>query len=393
MLRSVRLGARIAPLLAMFVLAGPAPVVLAQSMKENLGHMLFMDKNLSSTKTQSCQSCHNGTDGFSDPDKGFPTSEGAVAGRFGPRNAPGVAYLGSSPALHYDAARGTYVGGFFWDGRANSLTDQAKGPFLNPLEMNMADKASVVAVVQAATYSGMFKMVYGMSAFDNVDAAYNNVADAIAVWELSVTPSMVTMYSSRYDAWHAGMGTLTAQEQRGMAVFAGKGNCSSCHSMAADADNHVPFTDFSHHNMGLPKNPGNPFYAMPAEFNPDGAAYIDRGLGAVLGDSAYDGFFKTPTLRDVLGSGPYGHNGAFATLDDVIRFMDSRNVPGAGWGPPEVGTNLDTTVGNLGLTSDEMGDIRAFLGTLTDVGVTPEPATLAILALGWLTIRTRRRRA
>lgn len=348
-----------------------------------LGRMLFMDPNLSMPAGQSCMSCHAPEAGFTDPDKRYPTSKGAVAGRFGNRNTPSAAYASFSPPLQYDPALGAYVGGMFWDGRVNTLAEQAKGPFLNPLEMNMPSKAAVVSAVQNSMYSMMFTRVFGANAFANADQAYDNIALALQAFQQT---AMVNSFSSKYDAWRAGTATLTAQETRGMNLM--QGNCSSCHSMTPNAQAKVIFSNFSYHNMGVPANPDNPFYDLDPEFNPDGRNWIDRGLGGTLDDPNYDGFFKTPSLRNVLATGPYGHNGAFATLEEMVWFMLQQSGGEAGL--------LEAPSGGLPpptFTQEQVDDILAFLGTLNDAGVVPEPATMGLLLAGGGLLLLRRRQS
>ena len=343
----------------------PLGAKLQVTPKQAVGLSLFSDTNLSSPAGQSCASCHTLSHGAVDPDSGIPTSEGAILGRFGDRNTPTAFYAQYSPAFHHDADGGTYVGGQFWDGRATSLEEQAKGPFLNPIEMNNASKAAVVTKVQSSVYAGLFKQVYGAAVFSNVNAAYDDIADAIATFERM--PGFAP-FNSRYDAYLAGTGTLTAQELSGLALFEdpAKGNCSACHPSRASSDGTPPlFTDFTYDNLGIPKNPNNPFYTMPAQFKPAGAAFVDRGLGGALGDPNEDGRFKVSTLRNLGKTGPYGHNGYFPDLHSVVDFYNSRDVVA---GPPaEIPATVNhNELGNLGLSAQEVNDIVAFLGTLDD---------------------------
>jgi cytochrome c peroxidase len=334
-------------------------------LKQSVGLALFSDTNLSSPPGQACASCHTLSLGAVDPDSSIPTSEGAVAGRFGWRNTPTAFYAQYSPPLHYDGDGGTYVGGQFWDGRATSLEEQAKGPFLNPIEMNNPSKAAVVAKVQSSTYAVRFKQVYEAGVFSNVDVAYDEIADAIAAFERM--PSFAP-FSSRYDAYLAGTGTLTAQELRGLALFEdpAKGNCSACHPSRAAEDGTPPlFTDFTYDNLGIPKNPNNPFYGMPPQFNPAGAGFVDHGLGGALLDPAEDGKFKVSTLRNLRKTGPYGHNGYFPDLHSIVDFYNTRDV--AAWPAAEVPATVNhDELGNLGLSGQEVDDLVAFLGTLDD---------------------------
>jgi cytochrome c peroxidase len=345
--------------------AQPLAAKLAVSAKQSVGLALYSDTNLSSPAGQSCASCHTLSHGAVDPDSNIPTSEGAILGRFGSRNSPTAFYAQYSPPFHYDAVDDTYVGGQFWDGRATSLEEQAKGPFLNPVEMNNPDKAAVVAKVASSTYAVQFKQVYGANVFSNVNTAYDDIADAIATFERMPT---FAPFRSRYDAYLAGTGTLSAQELSGLALFEdpAKGNCSACHPSRAAADGTPPlFTDFTYDNLGIPPNPSNPYYTDPPQFNPAGAAYVDHGLGGALGDAAQDGRFKVPTLRNLGKTGPYGHNGYFPDLHSVVDFYNTRDVVA---GPPaEIPATVNhDELGNLGLSPQEVNDIVAFLGTLSD---------------------------
>ncbi|MFT3776220.1 MAG: cytochrome c peroxidase [Minicystis sp.] len=340
----------------------PSPSNMAR-----VGRQIFFDTNLSSPAGQSCASCHSISRMFSDPDTGVPTSEGVVSGRFGVRNAQSLAYAAFSGPLSYIAAEGGYAGGMFWDGRVNTLAEQAKQPFLNPLEMNNPDKATVVAKVQASVYAPMFIATFGANAFADVDTAYDNIGKALQQFQQL---RLFFPFTAKWDAYQAGKATLTAAEARGLAIFSDteRAACITCHPSGPDADGSVAglFTDFGYDNLGLPKNPSNPFYSEPA-FNPDGSAYNDRGLGATLDDTDFDGAFKAPSLRNLGRTGPYFHNGIFSTLKDVVHFYNTRDVPGAGWAAPEFPASMNTAdLGNLGLTNAEEDDLVTFLGTLND---------------------------
>ncbi|MFB3879685.1 MAG: cytochrome-c peroxidase [Armatimonadota bacterium] len=325
--------------------------------KEHLGKMIYCDTNLSTPAGQSCQSCHHPTAGYADPDDWLPVSAGVVAGRYGNRNSPVSAYQATAPDFHFDEARGEFVGGQFWDGRALDLVEQAKGPFLNPLEMNNPSRAAVVSKVAAARYASAFRSIYGQNVFRNVDSAYNCIADALATYERS--PEL-NRYNSKYDQYLAGTAALSAQELRGLGLFEGAAGCSACHAPPV-------FTNFTYHNVGLPRNPDNPFYYLPSQFNPLGGNWIDYGLGGITGRELDLGKFKVPTLRNCAETSPFMHNGLFETLDDVVAFLSTRDTPGL-WLPPEVEANLDDSLGNLGLSDQDQADIVAFLLTLSDAG-------------------------
>lgn len=333
--------------------------------KQWLGKQLFFDPNLSQPPGQACSGCHDPAAGWAEPNKTSPTSEGNIPGLFGNRNSPGAAYASFSPDFRYDDAKAIYVGGQFWDGRAKNVADQAKGPILNPLEMNTANKQSVLDVVKAGPYADLFKKVWGANVFENTETAYDNLAASIAEYEMT---SEVNSFSSKYDDVLSGAATLTAQEQRGLDIFNGKAQCSKCHSSAVDpASGKVLFTDFSYDNAGVPKNPANKFYTLDAKYNPDGKNFVDLGLGGQLKKQSENGKFKTPSLRNIALTSPYMHNGYFTTLQDVVKFYNTRDVAAAGWPAPEVAENVNKQdMGNLKLTDSEMADIVAFLNTLTD---------------------------
>ncbi len=357
--------------------------------KELLGELLFFDTSLSEPKGQSCAACHDSGSGWTGPETDINAHgavyEGAVPERFGNRKPPSSAYAPFSPVFHYDNATGTFVGGNFWDGRAtgeklgNPAADQAQGPFLNPLEQNNPRAAAVVNKVCNSRYAGLFKEVWGSGACDNVDTAYNDIALSIAAYEAS---HKVSQFSSKYDLYLAGKARLNKQEKLGLELFEGKANCAACHPSKPGPYSDKPlFTDFTYDNIGTPKNPENPFYTMPPQFNPDGANFIDYGLGGYLKSAGYPedvytqelGKMKVPTLRNV-DKRPYpefvkaySHNGFFKSLKEIVHFYNTRDVKGASWPAPEVQQNINKKeLGNLGLTDEEENAIVAFLKTLSD---------------------------
>lgn len=351
-------------------LGDAAEVKIPEVTSELVGKLIFFDPNLSNPPGQSCASCHTPDIGFSEPNAEFPVSQGANPNLFGSRNSPSAAYAAFSPNFHLDEDEGIYEGGQFWDGRAANLEEQAKEPFLNPLEMGMEDEAAVIEAVQASNYAELFELVFGADIWDDTMTAYDAVASAIADFEQS---DEVNRFTSKYDYYLAGKATLSEQEQRGLAAFEdeSRGNCAACHP-STDADDGTPplFTDFTYDNLGVPRNPNNPFYDLGPELNPDGEDFIDLGLGGVLEDSSLNGLFKVPTLRNIALTAPYMHNGVFSTLEEVVRFYSTRDVgtaDGTPWPEPEVAENVnDEELGDLGLTEAEIDDIVVFLFTLTD---------------------------
>lgn len=377
---------------------------------EELGKRLFFDTNLSTPPGQDCAACHGPSVGFTGPDehanKAAGVYEGAVKGRFGNRKPPAAAYAGWSPKLHLNED-GEFVGGLFWDGRASGevlgdpLAEQAMGPFLNPLEQNMPDAAGLVAAVKRSSYAGLFEKVFGAGALDpgkDPQTAYANIGRAIAAYERSAE---VNPFSSKFDGfWRAarakglevesigeanakdfrGLG-LSERELRGLVLFNTKGLCSVCHVLTSVDGKPPVFADYKYDNLGVPRDPANPFYGQDKAFNPDGKAWVDPGLGGFLGTvdkyQAYAdgnrGKHRTPTLRNVDKRPAPGfvkafmHNGYFKSLKDVVHFYNTRDVAGAGWPPPEVASNLNTAeMGDLGLTGTEEDLIVEFMRTLTD---------------------------
>jgi len=359
--------------------ASIATSAITQSMlssKEELGKKLFFDSTLSTPPGQSCAACHAPEAGWTGPDSGINSATavypGAVHTRFGNRKPPTSAYASFSPALHYDAENEVWVGGQFWDGRADTLIDQAKGPFLNPLEQNSPNAKLVCTKVAHSDYADLFREVFGPNSLDpvkDVPGTYNRIADAIATYEASTESQPFT---SKYDYYVAGVVQLSELEAKGLELYEGKAMCSACHpSQPGPFAEKALFTDYTYDNLGIPKNPNNPFYSIPKKWNPAGAQWVDLGLGFTTGQESEYGLFKVPTLRNV-DKRPfpgfvkaYGHNGYFKSLKEIVHFYNTRDV--AEWPAPEVAMNINTDeLGNLGLTDDEEDAIVAFMTTLSD---------------------------
>jgi len=390
------------PTLIAFVLVislsvlGQQSSALAQDSSPNpgdivtLGKAIFFDTDLSRPRGQSCASCHDPAAGFADPNH-LAVSNGAIPSRVGNRNAQSIAYAMFSPELYFDPTttpaipEGKYVGGLFWDGRANTLEDQARQPFLNPLEMHNPNMKTVVQSVRRAEFAGLFKEVFGGSSLKDVEQAYGYVAQALAAYMRSPE---VNPFTSKYDYWKKGQAEYTESELRGYQLFTGMGaKCFNCHSEPY-------FTNFGHQNLGTPRNPELPYYFLPPWLNPDGENYIDRGLGDFLRSAGYpeeqavkeDGKFKIPSLRNCAVTAPYAHNGYHQTLRELVVFNNTRDLPEANWPAPEVPETVHRhpmampgTLGRLGLNDQQIDDIVAFLYTLTD-GYVPLPADPADLS-------------
>ena len=361
---------------------------------EQLGKALFFDPNLSTPPGQSCAVCHAPETGFTGPDSDINAGQavypGVVHVRAGNRKPPTAAYGGDSPVLYWEDVEGLWLGGMFWDGRATGwtlddpLAEQAMGPFLNPLEQNTPQMRLVIIRVANSSYAPLFEQVWGPGSLDfkkDVAGTYVLIARSIAAYERS---GEVNPFTSKYDYYLKGQATLTPQEADGLVLFEGKAMCSACHISEEGPNGEPPlFTDFSYDNLGVPKNPLNPFYSATRNFNPAGAAWIDPGLGGFLQGAGYPeaaymaewGKQKVPTLRNVAKVPypgfvkAYGHNGFFKSLEEITHFYNTRDVEA--WPPPEVPENVNTDeLGNLGLTPAEEAALVEFMKTLSD-GYTP----------------------
>jgi len=375
-----------------------------------LGKELFFDSALSTPEGQACAACHDPGAGFTGPSSSVNEKiaiyEGTVKNRFGNRKPPSASYAGDSPRLHRDE-EGTFVGGMFWDGRASGailgdpLAEQAMGPFLNPLEQNNPDKKSVVQKVRNSQYADLFRKVWGAESLDSKKDAsiiYEQIARSIAAFERSME---VSPFKSKFDdfwkkAVSAGLEVhvidesnwkgyqdlgLDDVELQGLMLFNTKGKCAECHVLTSENYNPPLFTDFTYDNLGVPRNPDNPFYSLPEKWNPDGRDWVDKGLGGYLEStteysqyaSENYGKQKVPSLRNV-DKRPYPgfvksftHNGFFKSLKDVVHFYNTRDVDDAEWPEPEIGININTEeLGDLGLTSEEEDAIVKFMKALSD---------------------------
>ena len=377
--------------------------------REMLGKKLFFDK-ISSPDSMSCASCHDPKVGFTGPVGGInkhgAVYRGAVPQRFGNRKPPSAAYATLSPTIYFNTVEGLFVGGNFWDGRAtgemlgNPAADQALGPFLNPVEQNNPSKQAVCEQVEKSKYAGLFEEVWGAGSLDcsieGIELMYDRIGLSIAEYEGS---SEVNQFSSKYDAYLAGAVHISDEELTGLLLFNGKAKCLLCHP----TDTASPLTDFTFDNLGVPRNPENPFYDMDEVYldngdpiNPFGTEWVDPGLGGFLltrpewSDMAPEnmGKHKVPTLRNVDKREDddfpkaYSHNGYFKSLKGIVHFYNTRDIKETCsdpfttekdamklgcWPEPEVPQNVNTDeLGNLGLTDSEEDAVVSFLKTLSD---------------------------
>ena len=280
--------------------------------KVALGKMLYFDTRFSSTGTVSCFSCHNVMEGGDDH---RPTSIG-VHGQVGGRNAPTV----------WNSA---FLSAQFWDGRAPSLEEQAKGPPTNPIEMGMANLDATIARIQAIPgYKPYFAAAFGQGDTVTMD----NAAKAIAAYERTlITPD------SAYDRYVKGdKKAMTEQQVRGMDTFA-KTGCTACHSGPTfNGSANLPMGQGFF--MKFPIFPGS-VYETQYKLTED------LGRQTVTQQDADKHLWRVPTLRNLTDTAPYFHNGAVQSLDEAIRVMAKTQL-------------------NKELTKNEVQDIVAFLGAL-----------------------------
>ena len=363
--------------------------------RERLGLRLFFDTNLSEPAGTACASCHDPRRAFTGNNSTLiGVAQGSRSDQFGTRDAPTLMYLGHAPRFGSITSDGKRVpaGGLFWDGRADTLEEQAKQPFFSAVEMNNADTGALIAKVAKAGYAAGFRKEWGEKIFDNPEAALDAVAASIAAFERS---SVFQPFTSKFDEVVRGTAQFTAQEQRGFSLFSvkQKGNCAQCHSvdLASRDPQKSLFTDFGFRALGLPRSQRIPRNAD--------ATFIDLGLcervpvagvtpgsiapKPVVTDPAACGLFKTPTLRNITITQPYMHNGFFDSLRDAVAFYATRDTEPARWFPQ--GKKFNDLPGRYHgnvdvdtppyqrranqrpqLSDAEIDDIVAFLYTLTD---------------------------
>lgn len=363
------------------------------SERADVGRAIFFDARLSSSGKLSCGSCHSAANAYGPPNAMPVQLGGRWLRTAGLRAVPSLRYtLARTPIWAHPRATSLAeriaekddvpAGGFAWDGRFDSLHEQAAFPLLAATEM-ASSKERVVRGIEQGPYAELFREAFGEDSFATTDKAFAFALLALERFELE--DSSFHPYSSKYDRYLDGKATLTAQEQRGLALFndGDRGNCASCHLSARGADgSHPLFTDFQFEAIGVPRNP-----AIPA--NRDSKFY-DMGLcGPVRTnqtDPSYCGMFKTPTLRNVATRQVFFHNGRFHTLKDALRFYVERDTNPGEWYPRDgtqihafddlpaaLRTNVDKTTepfpgkNKRPVWNDaEIDDVIAFLKTLSD---------------------------
>lgn len=406
----------------------PHPVRLALpptrplSAVAQLGRELFFFKRLSGSGQISCASCHSPARAYGPTGTASVVLGGPHGHTPGSRAVPSLRYLYRQPPFSIGAdaegdndqvaslqqqaqraadrvrvlksarspmaAAGNLVpqGGLFWDGRADTLQQQASGPLFNPAEMDAGSVAVVARKLESSKYADAFRRLFGAGIFQDPKQA---VAEAMfAVARFQIEDPGFHPFTSKFDAWLAGKARFTPSEARGYLVFNDpqKGNCAACHLDRPTRDGLPPlFTDYQYEALGVPRNK-----AIPANEDPK---YHDLGIcGPYRTDmrdqAPYCGMFLTPSLRNVAQRKVFFHNGVFHSLGDVLDWYVNRDLhPGRFYArdasgrvdkyddiPLRFKDNVDTRDAPFdrqpgdrpALSRTEIRDVIAFLGTLTD---------------------------
>jgi cytochrome c peroxidase len=293
----------------------PMPIPADNPMSQeavDLGRKLFFDNILSANNTMNCGSCHQLRNYTIDSNLALSTG---VDGIQGTRNSMPLFNIGYSKS-------------FFWDGGVADLESQVLGPITNPVEMHETIPNVISKLQNHPQYPALFKKAFGS---DQITTKM--LMQAIAQFERTMISA-----NSKFDKWKRGEVQLTAQEQRGMEVYTNekKGDCTHCHSFGST------FTDFEFRNTGLDSIP------------------VDLGRALITKNSADQGKFKTPTLRNIEKTGPYMHDGRFTTLRQCIQhynkhFKYTQNLS------PELKDAVKDR-----MSEQDVDDLIAFLNTLTD---------------------------
>ncbi|HTA90458.1 MAG TPA: cytochrome c peroxidase [Polyangiaceae bacterium] len=366
--------------------AAPAPsqALVDDSAKIALGKRIFFDGALSEPRGTSCASCHDPAHGFAgNHGSTLGVALGSRPGHFAQRNTPSVLYLKFVRHFHLhweeDAPLVDAFGGFFWDGRVDSLSELSKQPLLNPNEMNNSSPNGIADKIRQGEYASEFARQFGD--LTDSDRVVQALGEAVAAYLMS--PEM-SPFSSKYDDYIQHRAELSAIEARGLSLFkdSAKGGCAACHKLNDTIPNpeRSPFSDFGYESAGVPRN-------RELAVNRD-AAHFDLGLCQRQNPRYHSdapefcGKFRTPSLRNVALRTSFMHNGVFSSLREVVAFYASRSSTPKRWygsttfdDVPEKYrqyVNVDQAPYNrhLGepaaLDENEIDAIVAFLDTLTD---------------------------
>ncbi len=383
----------------------------------DLGRVLFADARLSASGTMSCATCHDPAAAFGPgPHAASPFADGVPA-HAGTRAIPSLRYLqyGQRFTEHRvegdenarDGLDGGPSGGLTWDGRVDTVHEQARIPLFAPHEMANESARALADRLRAAPEGPAFRRAFsaaGRDVFDDPEAVVGWIGAALEAYQQDGHDFLP--FSSRYDQVLRGRATLSPAEARGLAIFVdpAKGNCASCHDAARANNGAFPlFTDGGLVSLGVPRSvarepsanaPGGGAPAVPtvdAGIDLDSAhdlGLCTSGRQPLAADPSYCGRFRTPTLRNVALRPSFFHNGAVTSLRDAVAFYATRDTDPARWygrdaagrvrpyddlpsayvAYVEKGAPFEPAAdGRPRLSERDIDDVVAFLRTLTDV--------------------------
>jgi cytochrome c peroxidase len=350
-----------------------------------LGRRIFFDAALSEPRGTSCASCHDPALAFSgDHGSRVGVALGSRPGIFARRATPSLLYLKFVPKFRFyqedddkHALETEPYGGFFWDGRADSIAALVSQPLLNPREMNNGDLARIAEKLARASYARDFRAEFPRA----LDEPKSAVAALGVALEAFLTAPQMAPFSSKYDNYVRGAGKLSVKEAEGLRLFKdlGRVGCAKCHVLndKSSIPDRSMFTDYGYEAVAAPRNTRlvarDEDRGLCERTDPDNPSNGEEWCAS----------FRTPSLRNVALRKSFMHNGAFSSLRDVVSFYATRASNPARWYPS--GTPFDDTPasyrGLIGmsvvpynrqacdgpaLTEPEIDAIVAFLGTLTD---------------------------
>lgn len=280
-----------------------------------LGRRLFFDPLLSVNNTISCGSCHRQQYAFADGGKAF--SRG-IYGRSAARNSPAI----------FNMAWNT---SFMWDGGVNHIEVMPLAPLTNPAEMGEEIKNIVQKLNSHNLYPALFREAFHIDTID----------DRQMFWALAQYMSNIVSAGSRYDKYITGNGTLTDEELKGLQLF--RIHCADCHKEPL-------FTNYSFQNNGLD------------------SLFADAGRFRITHDSADMGKFKVPTLRNIMLTYPYMHDGRFTDIRQVLEHYSTGIVHS-----PTLSPLLNKGKEGLQLSPADIQALLSFLQTLTDEQMITNP--------------------
>ncbi|MFL6627599.1 MAG: cytochrome-c peroxidase [Vitreoscilla sp.] len=374
-----------------------------------LGRAMFSDPGLSASGRVSCATCHDPVAAFGPSARTPSPFRDDEPGHDGTRAIPSLRYAQFAGRFtehttddeETHGADGGPTGGFTWDGRADTAREQALLPLFDEREMANADAASLARRVAGAPYAARFRAAFSPPRGDVFSDPQRVVAWTALAFEVFEQAPGFAPFDSRYDRWLAGRATLTAAQQRGLALYRDphKGNCDTCHPSRRGANGRAPlFTDAGFIALAVPRRADLPPLAAASTSASQPMASLARGDAADLGlcrsgrsglaaDAGLCGRFRTPSLRNVALRASFFHNGALHSLRDAVAFYATRDTDPARW----YGRNADGSVrryddlpadaaahvnrevpfaplpdGRPRLDDHDIDDIVAFLRTLTD---------------------------